>query len=65
MLMTMAVTALLLVACEDEPEQTRERLNDAIGQREVQDLVQDEDENQADSPQQEDEDDDDREREER
>lgn len=44
-------TALLMNACEDEPQQTRERLDDAIGQREVQDLFRDEDD--PGSPQQE------------
>ena len=43
------LTALLLGACEDEPQQTRERLDEAIGQQEVQDLFRDEDE--PDSPQ--------------
>lgn len=57
MLMTMAMAVFLLVACEDEPEQTRERLDDAIGQKEVQDLLRDEDE--AGSPEQEEEGDDD------
>ena len=47
----MVFTALVLGACEDEPEETREQLDDAIGQKEVQDLVQDEDDPQ--SPQQE------------
>lgn len=57
MLMGLMFTALALIACEDEPEQTRERLDDAIGQREVQDLVQDEDEEDAGSSQQDEEED--------
>lgn len=50
-LAAMGLTAFLLSACEDEPEQTRERLDDAVGQREVQDLFRNEDD--SDSPQQE------------
>jgi (p)ppGpp synthase/HD superfamily hydrolase len=46
-LMAMAVAALLLTACEDEPEQTQERLDEAIGQKEVQDLVRDDDDPDA------------------
>jgi hypothetical protein len=40
------LTALVLAlsGCEDEPEQTRERLDESVGQREVQDLFRDEDE---------------------
>jgi hypothetical protein len=51
MLTTMILTTFLLTACEDEPQQTQERLDDAIGQREVQDLFRDEDD--PDSPRQE------------
>lgn len=51
MLATMILTTFLLTACEDEPEQTRERLDDAIGQREVQDLFRDGDDHEP--PQQE------------
>ena len=43
-LTAMLLTVLLLSACEDEPEQTQERLDEAIGQREVQDLFRNEDE---------------------
>jgi hypothetical protein len=40
------LTALVLAlsGCEDEPEQTRERLDESVGQREVQDQFRDEDE---------------------
>jgi hypothetical protein len=54
-LTAMVLTALLLTACEDEPQQTRERLDEAIGQQEVQDLFRDEDD--AEAPQQEERDD--------
>lgn len=42
-LTAVAFIALVLGACEDEPEETREQLDDAIGQREVQDLLRNED----------------------
>ena len=41
-LSVLTVLVLALSGCEDEPEQTRERLDDAVGQREVQDLIRDE-----------------------
>ena len=40
--------------CEDEPQQTRERLDEAVGQKEVQDLFRDADEGDQGSPRQED-----------
>jgi hypothetical protein len=39
--------------CEDEPQQTRERLDEAIDQREVQDLLRDADEGDRGSARQE------------
>jgi hypothetical protein len=50
------LTALVLAlsGCEDEPQQTRERLDEAIGQKEVQDLGRDADEGDEGSSQQED-----------
>ena len=52
-LLVLTVLGLALSGCEDEPQQTRERLDEAVGQREVQDLFRDEDEGDEDSSQQE------------
>jgi hypothetical protein len=50
------LTALVLALSgyEDEPQQTRERLDEAIGQKEVQDLFRDADEGDQGLSQQED-----------
>jgi hypothetical protein len=53
-LSVLAALVLALSGCEDEPQQTRERLDEAIGQKEVQDLVRDADEGDEGSSQQED-----------
>ena len=53
LLSVLAVLVLALFGCEDEPQQTRERLDEAVGQREVQDLFRDEDEGDQGSSQQE------------
>lgn len=53
-LSVLVAVVVALSGCEDEPEQTRERLDKAIGQKEVQDLFRDADEGDQRSPQQED-----------
>jgi hypothetical protein len=53
-LSVLVAVVVALSGCEDEPQQTRERLDKAIGQKEVQDLFRDADEGDQRSPQQED-----------
>ena len=53
-LSVLAALVLALSGCEDEPQQTRERLDEAVGQREGQDLFRDEDEGDEGSSQEED-----------
>jgi hypothetical protein len=54
LLLVLTAVAFTSSGCEDEPQQTRERLDKAVGQKEVQDLFRDADEVDQGSPQQED-----------